>query len=385
MFLHVFATLFDLVAGQVLLHYSAMYGHYADVEWLLQHGAQVVVYDQLAFHDFRVTIVKPSKPELEKAWLGLKWLELNMWLKDSEARCDSSTVTLSWFLRWWRYWKVWRGHTLLLILSNFERPARHCVPSRQVESAVACASSAHYLNKTLGAFWWFSCACTLSHVTCGNHARPTLQQMEMWTFRSQSFVGERQYGILQVELRFYRSKTCQPVWGCGRRIPVLSSQAPPRSETHAIPSLKSDIQSFQMSIPATCNIVLSLPWSPFNSDFTVTPGILSLEGVRLRDGYVACWFWATWTIRWISVVKTGSTGTGHSPQPQFKVKRQAAVQSCPDLNDCGAGTRTCSIMLIMLNVSYQALKMVYATQLQYDSTMQHVRHTHTNTCAYMSL
>lgn len=53
---------------KVLLHYSAMYGHYADVEWLLQHGAQVVVYDQLAFHDFRVTIVKPSKPELEKAY-----------------------------------------------------------------------------------------------------------------------------------------------------------------------------------------------------------------------------------------------------------------------------------------------------------------------------
>ena len=62
---------FDLVAGQVLLHYAAMYGHSADVKWLLKHGAQVVVYDQLAFHDFRVTIVKPSKPELEKAWLGL--------------------------------------------------------------------------------------------------------------------------------------------------------------------------------------------------------------------------------------------------------------------------------------------------------------------------
>eukprot|EP00435_Cladocopium_sp_Y103_P020336 s1149_g4.t5 len=54
---------------KVLLHYAAMYGHYADVEWLLQHGAQVVVYDQLAFHDFRVTIVKPSKPELEKAYI----------------------------------------------------------------------------------------------------------------------------------------------------------------------------------------------------------------------------------------------------------------------------------------------------------------------------
>ena len=54
---------------QVLLHWAAMYGHHADVEWLLKHGAQVVVYDQLAFHDFRVTIVKPSKQELEKVWL----------------------------------------------------------------------------------------------------------------------------------------------------------------------------------------------------------------------------------------------------------------------------------------------------------------------------
>lgn len=66
------------MARQVLLHYAAMYGHYADVAWLLQRGAQVLVYDQLAFHDFRVTIVKPSKPELDKALLGLKWLELNM-------------------------------------------------------------------------------------------------------------------------------------------------------------------------------------------------------------------------------------------------------------------------------------------------------------------
>ncbi|CAE7263008.1 Ank3 [Symbiodinium microadriaticum] len=52
------------VDGKVLLHYAAYFGLFKDVEWLLEKGAQVDVYDQMSIQDFRFTIMDPPKQEL---------------------------------------------------------------------------------------------------------------------------------------------------------------------------------------------------------------------------------------------------------------------------------------------------------------------------------
>ncbi|CAJ1439337.1 unnamed protein product [Effrenium voratum] len=54
--------------GKVLLHWAAIYGIYKDVEWLLVQGAKLDVVDQLAFQDFRFTILAPSKQKLEEEY-----------------------------------------------------------------------------------------------------------------------------------------------------------------------------------------------------------------------------------------------------------------------------------------------------------------------------
>ena len=48
----------------MLLHYAAYFGLFKDVEWLLEKGAQVDVYDQMSIQDFRFTIMDPPKQEL---------------------------------------------------------------------------------------------------------------------------------------------------------------------------------------------------------------------------------------------------------------------------------------------------------------------------------
>ncbi|CAE7688766.1 ANK2, partial [Symbiodinium pilosum] len=52
------------VDGKVLLHYAAYFGLFKDVEWLLEKGAQVDVYDQMSIQDFRFTIMDPPKQDL---------------------------------------------------------------------------------------------------------------------------------------------------------------------------------------------------------------------------------------------------------------------------------------------------------------------------------
>ena len=64
-------TLFE--QKQVLLHYAAYFGLFKDVEWLLEKGAQVDVYDQMSIQDFRFTIMDPPKQELWSQLQKASW------------------------------------------------------------------------------------------------------------------------------------------------------------------------------------------------------------------------------------------------------------------------------------------------------------------------